>query len=143
MDEEKIIDQTVLAEDLSSKIQYDFTKAFLIKPLEPIMVKKEFDKPVINNAQPKKDENGIEAVDYDKVETEIKEVEADFRKGVVLKVPFEYQQQMADDKWPAAPICIGDVIVYNSKAGKWFDILKDTCIIYQYDIIAVENTKVE
>lgn len=40
MEEEKIIDQTQLAKDLSSKIKYDFKTYFLVKPLEPIKVKK-------------------------------------------------------------------------------------------------------
>ena len=46
MEEEKIIDQTVLAEDLSSKIKYDFIDFFLVKPLDPVKVKKEFSTPV-------------------------------------------------------------------------------------------------
>ena len=59
MEEEKIIDQSQLAEDLSAKIQYSFAKSFLVKPLEPVMVKKEFDKPVVKDDAPKKDENGV------------------------------------------------------------------------------------
>ena len=44
MDEEKLIDQSVLAEDVSSKIKYEFRDFFLIKPLDPVKVKKEFSK---------------------------------------------------------------------------------------------------
>ncbi len=47
--------------------------------LDPIKVKKEFSKPV--DVKPaKKDDNGVEAVDFD-VETGGKEVESDFRKA--------------------------------------------------------------
>lgn len=139
MEEDKIIDQSQLAEDLSSKIKYEMHRQFLVKPLDPIMVKKEFSKPVSTDNKPKKDENGIEAVDYDDVETEVKEVESDFRKGVVLKIPFDYKQSMNGDSWKDMPIKVGDIVVYNDKAARWFDILKDTQLISGYDIIAIET----
>lgn len=140
MDDNKLIDQSQLAEDLSSKIPYEMHKQFLIKPLDPIMVKKEFDKPVAKTDTPKEDENGIKAVDYDKVETEVKEVESDYRKGVVLKVPYEYIRSMAaESNWKAMPIKVGDVVIYNNQYIKWFDILKDTVLVSGYDIVAVEK----
>lgn len=140
MDDNKLIDQSQLAEDLSSKIPYEMNKQFLVKPLDPIMVKKEFDKPVAKTDTPKEDENGVAAVDYDKVETEVKEVESDFRKGVVLKVPHEYMRSMTTESdWKAMPIKVGDVVVYNKQYTKWFDILKDTVLVSGYDIIAVEK----
>lgn len=134
MDEEKLIDQSQLAESVAEKIQYDFRDKFLVKPLDPIMVKKEFSKPV-PTGESTKDENGIEAVDYDKVETEVKEVESDFKKGVVLKVPFTYSERMKDEKYREMPIKVGDIIVYSY--GKWFDIMKDTELVGMYDVIAV------
>lgn len=139
MGEEKTIDQTRLAEDLSSKIHFNTKRQFLVKPLDPIKVTKEFDKPVATNNTPKVDENGIEAIDYDKVETEVKEVESDFRKGVVLKVPFEYQQSLnSKEEWKEMPISVGDVVIYPSRAGQWFDQLKDTQLVSPYEIVAVE-----
>lgn len=134
MDGEKLIDQSQLAESVAEKIQYDFRDKFLVKPLDPIMVKKEFSKPV-PTGESTKDENGIEAVDYDKVETEVKEVESDFKKGVVLKVPFTYSERMKDEKFREMPIKVGDIIVYSY--GKWFDIMKDTELVGMYDVIAV------
>lgn len=88
MGEEKV-DQSVLAEDLSGKIKYSFLDYFLIKPLDPIKVKKEFSKPV-PTGKPTKDKDGIEAQDFDKVETEVKEVDSDYRRGIVLKRPLYY-----------------------------------------------------
>lgn len=134
MDEEKLIDQSQLAESVAEKIQYDFRDKFLVKPLDPIMIKKEFSKPV-PTGESTKDENGIEAVDYDKVETEVKEVKSDFKKGVVLKVPFTYSERMRDEKYREMPIKVGDIIVYAY--GKWFDIMKDTELVGMYDVIAV------
>ena len=61
------IDQTPLAESVSLKIEYNFLDNFLVKQLDPIKVKKEFSKPVSNN-KPNVDENGIKAVDYDKID---------------------------------------------------------------------------
>ena len=133
-----LIDQTAVAEDVSEKIHYSFKSQFLIKPLDPIKVKKEFNKPVLDD-KPTTDKNGVEAVDYKDVETEVKEVEADFRKGVVLKVPFSYKTNMNSKDYPEMPIHVGDVVVYRQQSAKWFDILKDTQLLSSYDIVAVEN----
>lgn len=137
MEDNKIIDQSELANDVSSKIEYDFLDFFLIKPLDAIKVTKEFTKPVIENPA-KKDENGVEAIDYDKVETEVKEVDSDFRKGVVLKVPTTYIAQLNNDKDNhLTKINVGDVIVFNERAGRYFDLLKDSRLIRLYDIVAI------
>lgn len=134
-DKERIIDQSQLAEDLSSKIHFEMTQSFLVKPLDPIMVKKEFSEPVGDTPT---DKDGVEAVDYKEVKTEVREVESDYKRGVVLKVPYEYTQMMNTDKYQAQPIKIGDIIIY--KYGKWFDVLKDTQLVKSYDIVAIEET---
>lgn len=54
-----MIDQTQLAEDLSSKIKYEFRQMFLVKPLEPVKVKKKISEPVVKDTKPKKDKDGI------------------------------------------------------------------------------------
>lgn len=112
---------------------------FLVKPLDPIMVKKEYTKPVDCDAEAEKDANGVEAIDY-KVETETKEVEADFQKAVVLKVPASYKNQVANQKYPQPSVEIGDIIVYRGRYTVYFDILKDTQLVRAYDIVAIEKT---
>lgn len=134
--EEIKIDQSVLAEDISSKIEYEFRNFFLVKPLDPIKVKKEFSKPVAKDDTAKKDENEIEAVDYDQVETEVKEVDSDYRTGIVLKVPFDSKNRMSSKDFPEMEINVGDTVVYKDNRGVWFDLLKDTQLIGAYDIIA-------
>ena len=129
MEEEKIIDQTVLAEDLSSKIKYDFIDFFLVKPLDPVKVKKEFSTPV-TDGKTVEDENGIKAEDFDGVKTEIKEVDSDYRRGIVLKCPTYYNEDV---------IKIGTVVVFRETAGLRFDLLKDSRLIRQYDILAIER----
>lgn len=137
MEEDKIIDQSELANDVSSKIEYEFTDMFLVKPLDVVRVTKEFTKPVIENPA-KKDENGVEAIDYDKVETEVKEVDSDFRKGVVLKVPITYAEQLNSNTANCiAKINVGDIVVFNERMGRYFDLLKDSRLIRLYDIVAI------
>lgn len=134
--EEIKIDQSVLAEDISSKIEYEFRNLFLVKPLDPVKVKKEFSKPVAKDDTAKKDENEIEAVDYDQVETEVKEVDSDYRTGIVLKVPFDSKNRMTSKDFPEMEINVGDTVVYKYNRGIWFDLLKNTQLIGAYDIIA-------
>lgn len=139
MEDKEEIDQTPLAKDISSKIHIEFADSFLVKPLEKIKVKKEFSKPVPKSDKPKKDKNGVAAVDYDKVETEVKEVGSDYREGIVLKVPFQYKQFMNSEKTTSMPIEVGDTIIYDDKAGRFFDLIKDTQIVKHFNIIAKKS----
>ena len=136
MEEDKIIDQSPLAESLSEQIKYQFLDFFLVKPLDPVKVKKEFSKPV-STGTPVKDANGVEAQDFDNVETEVKEVNSDYRRGVVLKRPLYYEVE--DSKNTFIPINIGDVVIFRDAAGLSFDLLKDSKLLRQYDILGVEK----
>ena len=138
--EDKIIDQSAVAESVANKISYDFLDCFLVKPLDAIKVKKEFSKPVANDV-PKKDENGIEAQDFDKVETEVKEVDSDYRKAVVIKTPLSYQKQLSDDNQRAyiTEIKAGDIVIIKDTSGLRFDLLKDSRLIRYYDILGIEK----
>lgn len=131
MGEEKV-DQSVLAEDLSEKIKYSFLDYFLVKPLDPIKVKKEFSKPV-PTGKPTKDKDGIEAQDFDKVETEVKEVDSDYRRGIVLKRPLYYEN--SKEELGAAEIKIGDTVIFRDTAGLRFDLLKDSRLLRSFDIL--------
>ena len=131
---EEMIDQSVLAEDLSEKIKYSFLEFFLVKPLDPIKVKKEFSKPVATG-KPTTDENGIEAQDFDKVETEVKEVDSDYRRGIVLKRPLFYEHALEKDDMGVAEIKIGDTVLFRETAGLRFDLLKDSRLLRNFDLI--------
>ena len=132
MEENKIIDQSELAQTVGDQIKYNFFDYFLVKPLDPIKVTKEFSKPV--SAAPTKDENGIEAQDFDKVETEVKEVDSDYRKGVVIKCPTYYDEPGA--KMHAQ---VGDVVIFRETAGLRFDLIKDSRLLRLYDILGIEK----
>ena len=136
MEEDKMIDQSVLAEDVASKIPYEFRDFFLVKPLDPVKVKKEFSTPVAKG-EPKADENGIEAQDFDEVKTEVKEVDSDYRRGIVLKRPEYYAT--ADDLGTEREIKVGNVVLFKDTAGSFFDLVKDSKLIRMYDIVAVER----
>lgn len=130
MEDKKIIDQTKLAEDIAAKIDYEFTDLFLVKKLDPIKVKKEFSKPIPS----KKQKNG-DIIDYDKVETEVKEVDSDYAKGVVIKVPMTYKA----DTNRREDIQVGNVIVFKPGLAQTFDWLKDSVLISRFGIIAIQK----
>lgn len=134
MDHQKI-DQKPLAMDVSDKIKYEFFDSFLVKPLAPTKVKKEFSTPIATD-KPKADKNGIEATDYDKVKKEVKEVDSDYLTGIVLKVPYRYTKWMGNEKsYDLPPIHVGDTIFYKARHFEYFDLVKDSHLVRQFDII--------
>lgn len=140
MEEKEKIDQSELAESVAKSIPYEFLDYFLIKPLDTIKVKKEFSKPV--EAVPHKDKNGVEAQDFDKVETEVKEVDSDYRKAVIIKRPISYVKQLTDpeqSKYIAEEIKVGDVVIIRDTSGLRFDLLKDSRLVRTYDILGFER----
>ena len=136
MEEEKLIDQSPLAESVAQNIKYDFLDYFLVKPLDPVKVKKEFSKPVPKTATSVKDEAGVEAQDFDTVETEVKEVDSDYRRGIVLKRPLYYNG--SDVIGTSQEIKVGDVVIFRDPAGLRFDLLKDSRLLRLYDILGRE-----
>lgn len=139
MEDEKIIDQSLLAEDVAKMIDYEFFDFFLVKPLDPIKVKKEFSKPVPTGTST--DDNGIEAQDFDKVETEVKEVNSDFRKGVVIKRPTFLDMMKDEDKKvnPFYNVHVGDIVIFRDPAGLRFDLVKDSRLLKAFDILGFES----
>lgn len=135
--EENKVDQSLLAEDISNMIEYEFFDFFLVKPLDPVKVKKEFSKPVVKGKST--DELGIEAQDFDEVETEVKEVDSDYRKGIVIKRPMFLDMMKEEDKKsnPFANIKLGDVVLYRNAAGLSFDLVKDSKLLKGFDIFGV------
>ena len=136
MEEDKLIDQSVLAEDVASKIPYSFRDFFLVKPLDPVKVKKEFSTPVVKENAATSVKDDIEAQDYDEVKTEVKEVDSDYRRAIVLKTPVWYP---TEDMKENEIINIGDVVLFKDTAGSFFDLIKDSKIIRLYDIVAIER----
>ena len=138
LDNLNLTDTKKLAKSIEKGIGYEFSKEFLVKPLPKKKVKKSFVIPTESKAQNGKDENGVEATDYETAE-EIKEVDSTYEEGVVLKLPTQYVAQKNDDKYGCnlPDIEVGDVVVY--RYANYFDLFKDSKLVNQYDIIAVEK----
>lgn len=139
LDNLNLTDTKKLAQSIEKGIGYEFSKEFLVKPLPKKKVKKSFVIPTESNAQKGKDENGVEATDYETAE-EIKEVDSTYEEGVVLKVPAQYVAQKNEEnsaRYGLLDIEVGDVIVY--KYANYFDLFKDSKLVNQYDILAVEK----
>lgn len=132
MNEDKLMNQSQLAESVAEKIPYTFHDCFLVKPLDKIMVKKEVTE--LPNNKPVKDKDGIEAVEGTP-KTEVKEVESDYQQGVVIKIPSTYKE--TDNKLMS--VKIGDIILYKPTRTMSFDLLKDSRLIRYFDIVAVKN----
>ena len=132
MNEDKLMNQSQLAESVAEKIPYTFHDCFLVKPLDKIMVKKEVTE--LPNNKPVKDKDGIEAVEGTP-KTEVKEVESDYQQGVVIKIPSTYKE--ADNKLMS--VKIGDIILYKPTRTMPFDLLKDSRLIRYFNIVAVKN----
>ena len=109
------------AQSVAESLKYSFTKDILVKPLAAVKVKKSFE-----TQQPtgEKDENGFEK--YNTI-TEVKKVDSDFSKGVVIALP-----QSGSDG-----LSIGDTIVYSNKFSKYFDLYKDSQLVKPYDVVAI------
>ena len=137
-EKDEMIDQSPLAESVAENIKYEFLDYFLVKPLDPVKVKKEFSTPVTTGT-PAKDANGIEAQDFESVETEVKEVDSDYRRGIVLKRPLYYLAE--DNKMLGTPseINVGNVVIFRDTAGLRFDLLKDSRLLRMFDILGVER----
>ena len=124
-------DDHKIAEDLNKKVAYTFIRQFLVKPLPLKKVKKEFSTPVTKGVTKK---DGVEAADYDDVKVETKEVDSDWREGVVIKVPAEYQKLIENKT--VESIIPGDTIVYKDVYAQYFDLYKDSQLVSPYDIVA-------
>lgn len=135
---EALIDQAPLATSVAEKIPYSFRDYFLVKELEPVKIKKEFSTPIPKSKRPKKDENGISAVEYDDVKTEIKEVDSDYGLGVVLKLPYNYVA-FQDPTRPPFQIGVGDVIVYPVRSRRIFDLISGSALIATFDIVGTKE----
>lgn len=114
---------------LAERIPYDMCKDVLIKPLDPIMIKREFDVPVVKEQTR---EEGETINEYEEVKKEIREIESNFARGIILKVP----SNTGGIEWPFK---IGDTVVFNKRFSVEFDIFKNSVLVKPYDIIAIEN----
>jgi len=110
-----------ILETVIDKLEYTFTKDILVKPLDPIMVTKEYVEQIPTGET---DEEGFNKYE---TKTHTKEVESDFAKGIVLAIPTDTE----------CSFTIGQVIVYAKKFAKDFDLFKNSQLVKPYDAIAI------
>lgn len=115
--EDKVLETVV------NSVKFTFEKDFLVKPLEPTMIKRKYTEQVHNG---KKDEEGNNLYDTKEV---VKEEESDFEKGIVISIPTVYD----------GSITCGNIVVYPKKFAKEFDLFKDSKLVKTYDIVAIEK----
>ena len=135
----KMIDQSQLANDVSNKIPYEFTDQILVKPLDKIIVKKEVTE--LPNNKPVKDSDGVEAVEGEP-KTEVKEVESDYKRGIILKLPISYKitlDRESEIGQYTPHYKVGDVIIYKHNNTTSFDLIKDSRLLKPYSIVAIEK----
>lgn len=119
--EDKVL-ETVL-----NGLTYMPLKDILVKPLDPIKIQKEVTEAVGTG---EKDVDGYEKFE---TKTETKEVESEWREGVVLVIPSCFEEGLLDFK-------VGDTIVYNKKFAKEFDLFKNSVLVKSYDIVAIKKS---
>lgn len=108
-DEDKVLETVI------NGIEYKPLRDILLKPLEAKLIKKIIKTPIPTGEM---DETSG-AMKYD-VKEEEKEMEADFREGVVLRLPIDYE----------GPIQVGDIVVFHKNSAAYFDLFKDSMIIH-------------
>ena len=113
-----------LLKSVVDNIGYTITKYLLIKPLPPVMIKKE-----VAVGTGEKDIDG-----YEKMKTEIQEVPADHAMGIILQIP--PHRTVGDNP---ITLKVGDTIVYPSRACKTFDLFKDSLLVSEFDVVVLNK----
>lgn len=117
--EDKALLDTVL-----SKLEFQFCKDMLVKPMPDEYVEKEIVKP-INTGET--DENGYQITDSETVTEKVPTV---FKQGIVLAIPAGYQ-------WPDENNHpeVGDIVAYPRKSSIDFDLFKDSQLVNPYNVV--------
>lgn len=128
-----MVDNKRLAEDLAAKIKYQPTDdKILVKPLKPVMVTK------LVPVAPKNEGKTVEEIEQSKpIEPERRKVEANVRRGIIIKLGTEYQQGKNPEGYE-----VGDVVIYPTYGGTAFELLKDSRLLRRYEVMAIEHNTV-
>ena len=126
--EEQVIEQLEnmsnenLANIVNEGLKYDMVKDILIKPLEPIKLKRMINTPVESEDL---DEEGKPLMTMELKETE---VDSSLREGIILSLPTgaAYDQTLK----------VGMTVVYPHKFSIDFDLFRDSVLVKPYDIVA-------
>ena len=117
----------VIAESLQDGIGFTMIKDVLVKPLAPVMIKREFEVPVVKEQTT---EDGESINEFEETKKEIREVESNFATGIEIKMPTGY----SDSNWGFK---VGDKVAFNKRMSVEFDLFKDSVLVKTYDVIAI------
>ena len=117
----------VIAESLQDGIGFTMIKDVLVKPLAPVMIKREFEVPVVKEQTT---EDGESINEFEETKKEIREVESNFATWIVIKMPTGY----SDSNWGFK---VGDKVAFNKRMSVEFDLFKDSVLVKTYDVIAI------
>lgn len=144
-EEQMVLDQIenmsneVLANVVSDKLNYEFAKTYLVKQMDPIMIKKVIKVPTpidagsINTQEGEFLAEDKEVDELPEMVMEEKEIELEsaFRAGYIIKVPASLKD--ADFKYK-----IGDKIIYRTMRATDFDLIPGSALVEPFDVICRE-----
>lgn len=117
---------------IKEKINFKLRDRILVKPLAPIMLDMEIEKPIY-----KLDEDGKEMVDengfkiYEDTEKVVENVQSQYSKGIIIKLPDNI------DTEAFLGIKEGDTILYPTGSTINFDLIKDSVFLLPFNIVAL------
>jgi len=122
------VDNTILANIVAEKVNYEFANMVLVKPMDVEMVFKTLTVPEDSG---EKDEEGQPVM-----QMTIKQIETEslLRKGVVLATPASFKA--TEGKEGMLVLNVGDIVVYPNKRSIDFDLFKDSALVPYYEILA-------
>lgn len=106
---------------VTDKLNYSMIKDILVKPLDPIKVKRTINVPVETEEL---DEDGKKVMSMEMQEVD---VDSSFREGIVLALPVQYD----------GPVTIGAKIAYPHKYSIDFDLFMNSVLVKPFDVIAI------
>jgi co-chaperonin GroES (HSP10) len=122
------VSNEVIANSISDKLGFEFSKYILVKPMPLDKVYKTLTVPEKSG---EKDEEG-----EDIMQMTIKEVEVEskLRRGVVIIMPTN--MLVNDNTIAGMKINVGDTIIYHNTRSIDFDLFKDSALVEPYDVVA-------
>ena len=117
------VSNEVLLDIVKERLNYRMVKDILVKPLDPIKLKR------ITNVPVKTDELDEEGQPVMTMEQKEIEVESNFREGIILALP----TNAAYD----TNLVVGMKVAYPHKYSIDFDLFKDSVLVKPYDIVSI------
>lgn len=123
-----------LMDIIKAKLNFKLRRRMLVKPLDKTMVTIEMEVPVYLKDEDGNfitDENGIKT--YDTTEKEKKEVPSNYRKGIVIKMPFDLTEKEIE----MLGFGEGDIIMFMEGAAAPFDQVNGSVFLDPWSTVGI------